>query len=119
MIERLQRIAKVLSRIRGLLLILAGACGAGVVLSLVENPWVADDSWLLFSFMGCLWFLVLYSLSQLFLHVPPPVATGTSWHQRLSLRIRRSGMWILGAAFLLLSLALFVLSYQLLRVSFM
>lgn len=119
MIERLHRIAKVLSRIRGLLLILAGVCGIGVVLSLVENPWLADDSWLLFSFMGCLWFLVLYSLSQLFLHVPPPVATATSWHQRLSLRIRRGGVWVLGAAFLLLSLALLVLSYQLLRVSFM
>ena len=119
MIERLQRIAKVLGRIQGVLLILAGGCGIGVVLSLVENPWVPDDSWLLLSFMGCLWFLVLYSLSQLFLHVPPPVASASNWRQRLSLRIRRGGMWLLGAAFLLLSLALVILTYQLLRVSFM
>ena len=89
------------------------------MLSLLNNPWLTDDRWLLPAFMGCMWFLVLYSLSQLFFYVPPPIDSSHNWRQRLSLRIRRSGLWILGAAFLLLSLSLIILTYQLLRVSFM
>ena len=119
MIERLQKFAKVLSRVRTLLLLLAMGSGALVVLSLIDNPWLPDDRWLMLSFMSGLWFLVLYSLSQLFLHVPPPVESADYWYQRFSLRLRRGGLWLLGVMFLLLSAALIVLSYQLLRVSFM
>ena len=66
MIERLQKFAKVLSRIRHILLLLAGACAVLALLSLIDNPWLADDRWLLHSFMGFLWVLMLYTASEVF-----------------------------------------------------
>ena len=119
MIERLQKFAKVLSRIRYILLLLAGACAVLVLLSLIDNPWLSDDRWLLYSFMGFLWVLMLYTASQVFPRLPPAVASAENWRQRLSYRLRRGMMWLLAVLFLSLTLSLILLSYQLLRVSFM
>ena len=119
MIERLQKFAKVLSRIRYLLLLLAGVCAGLTLLSLIDNPWLADDRWLLQSFMGFLWLITLYVLSQVFPRLPPPVESAENWRQRLSYRLRRGMMWLLAMLFISLSVSLILLSYQLLRVSFM
>ena len=119
MIERLQKFAKFLSRIRYTLLLLAGACAVLILLSLIANPWLSDDRWLLHSFMGLLWVLMLYTASQIFARLPPPVESAENWRQRLSYRLRRGIMWLLAMLFLSLSVSLILLSYQLLRVSFM
>ena len=119
MIERLQKFAKVLSRIRYILLLLAGACAVLVLLSLIDNPWLSDDRWLLHSFMGSLWVLMLYTVSQVFSRLPPPVESAENWRQRLSYRLLRGMMWLMAMLFLSLSASLILLSYQLLRVSFM
>ena len=119
MIERLQKFAKVLSRIRYILLLLAGACAVLVLLSLIDNPWLSDDRWLLYSFMGFLWVLMLYTVSQVFARLPPPVESAENWRQRLSYRLHRGMMWLMAMLFLSLSVSLILLSYQLLRVSFM
>lgn len=119
MIERLQKFAKVLSRIRYILLLLAGACAVLVLLSLIDNPWLSDDRWLLYSFMGFLWVLMLYTASQVFPRLPPAVASAENWRQRLSYRLHRGMMWLMAMLFLSLSVSLILLSYQLLRVSFM
>ena len=119
MIERLQKFAKVLSRIRYILLLLAGACAVLVLLSLIDNPWLCDDRWLLHSFTGFLWLLMLYILSQVFPELPPPVESAGHWRQRLSYRLHRGMMWLMAILFLSLSVSLILLSYQLLRVSFM
>ena len=119
MIERLQKFAKVLSRISYILLLLAGACAGLTLLSLIDNPWLADDRWLLNSFTGFLWLLMLYILSQVFPKLPPPVESAGNWRQRLSYRLHRGMMWLMAMLFLSLSVSLILLSYQLLRVSFM
>ena len=119
MIDRLQKFAKVLSRISYILLLLAGACAGLILLSLIDNPWLADDRWLLHSFTGFLWLLMLYILSQVFPRLPPQVESGENWRQRLSYRLRRGMMWLLAMLFISLSVSLILLSYQLLRVSFM
>ena len=90
MIERLQKFAKVLSRIRYILLLLAGACAVLVLLSLIDNPWLSDDRWLLYSFMGFLWVLMLYTVSQVFARLPPPVESAENWRQQTQRRNRRS-----------------------------
>ena len=119
MIERLQKFAKVLSRISYILLLLAGVCAGFILLSLIDNPWLTDDRWLLHSFTGFLWLLILYILSQVFPRLPPPVESAENWRQRLSYRLRRGMMLLLAMLFISLSVSLILLSYQLLRVSFM
>ena len=119
MIERLQKFAKVLSRIRHILLLLAGTFAVLALLSLIDNPWLADDRWLLHSFMGFLWVLMLYTASEVFPRLPPAVASAENWRQRLSYRLHRGMMWLMAMLFLSLSVSLILLSYQLLRVSFM
>ena len=89
-----------------------------VLLSLIDNPWLSDDRWLLYSFMGFLWVLMLYTVSQVFARLPPPVESAENWRQRLSYDCAGM-MWLMAMLFLSLSVSLILLSYQLLRVSFM
>ncbi|MCG8414037.1 MAG: hypothetical protein MI746_07445 [Pseudomonadales bacterium] len=119
MIERLQRIATVLSPARSILAALAILSIAVVILSVIENPWLQSDQWLIPGVAAALWCLVLYSLSYLFLDIPPQPDSAMNWRRRLSVRLRRFGLWILGAVFIGLSFALLALTYQLLRVFFM
>ena len=100
MIERLQKFAKVLNRISYILLLLAGACAGLTLLSLIDNPWLADDRWLLHSFLGFLWVLMLYTAGEVFPRLPPAVASAENWRQRLSYRLRWGMMWLLAVLFL-------------------
>ena len=117
MIERLQRIATVLSRIRALLLLLAAISLCMMVLSMLENPWLNQDTWLIPASVALMWFLTLYSLSHLFLSVPAPVEPDMGWRARLSRKLRRAVAWLAPLLFLMLTAALLVLTYQLLRVA--
>ena len=117
MIERLHHIARALRPLRGVLLILAGLSLAVVILSLVDNPWIVDDNWLMPGIAAMLWWLNLYSLSFLFLKAPPVVDEGVGWRQRLSRKIRRAAAWVAALLFLLLTVSLLILTYQLLRVA--
>lgn len=97
-------------------MLLAAISLAAALLSLVENPWLDQDSWLIPGITALLWFLMLYSLSYLFLSVPSAPDPEMGWRQRLSSKLRRGLSWIAGVLFLALTLALLLLSYQLLRV---
>lgn len=118
MIERLQKMAVILSRLRGLLITLAILSFATVILSLVDNPWITEDVWLMPGLAAMLWWLNLYSLSFLFLSIPAATGEGLNWRQRLSRKIRRSAVWLAALLFLALTGALALLTYQLLRVAF-
>ena len=117
MIERLHRIATLLSRYRPVLLILAALGFILVLGSLVGNPWLASYEWLMPALALFLWALLLYSLSWLFLTIPGPEQSGMAWRQRIARRFRRALLWVAAALFLALSAAVLFLSYQLLRVS--
>ena len=119
MIERLQRIARPLNRIGWLLLLFAGGSGMVLVASLVPNPWLQGDDWLIPSLLLLIWFLGLYSLAKLFISIPPPATSGSNWRQRVSLKLRRAGMTILGILFVGLTVGIMLLTYQLVRVSLM
>ena len=116
MLERLQRLAVVLRSLRGLLVTLALLSLGLVLSSLLENPWWQAQHWLIPGITGLLWCLVLYSLSFLFLAVPPKPDATMNWRQRVSTRLHRVISWVLAVIFLGLSLALVALSYQLLRI---
>ncbi|MEM7283691.1 MAG: hypothetical protein AAF438_18910 [Pseudomonadota bacterium] len=119
MIERLQRIATFLSRLRLLLVVFAlGSIGV-MILSVVDNPLMLTDEWLIPATTAMLWSLSLYSLSYLFLNVPSAPDSSMGWRERMSTKIRRAGLWLLGLAFVGLSIMILLLSYQLLRVYFM
>ena len=119
MIERLHRIATILSRVRPILILLAVTSAAVMLLSVIENPLISTYQWLIPAMSAMLWALTLFSLSYLFLNVPGQPDPSLNWRERLSRKIRRSALWVLGLVFVALSLALLVLTYQLLRVYFM
>ena len=118
MIERLHRIATVLSQYRPYLLIMAAFSFVLMVGSLVSNPWLDSDEWLMPAVAAFLWMLLLYSLSWLFLSIPDAPQPAMGWRQRISIRLRRGLLWIASALFIALSVSVLILSYQLLRVNF-
>ncbi|NKB34645.1 MAG: hypothetical protein GKR91_16250 [Pseudomonadales bacterium] len=115
MIERLQRIATFLHRFR-LFIIALGVASFGIfAISLFQNPWIDGEVWLIPSLLSLSWSLALYTAIALFQHIPERVDKSEGWRKRTSIAIRRGALWLAGASFLLLSGALIVLSYQLLR----
>lgn len=118
MIERLQRIATILRPLRPILLLLAAASAGLMGLSLIDNPLISSDQWLIPAIAAMLWSLTLFSMSFFFLDVPV-VDSSMAWRVRLSRKMRRAALWVLGLLFVGLSFALLLLTYQLLRVYFM
>lgn len=115
MIERLQRIATFLERLRLLIAIIAGLSIVFVLLSLVENPWLADDELLIPSILGFCWAATLYSISMLFAVVPEKPKAEAGLRDRLSYKLRSAGLWVLALLIVTLTLSVVVLSFQLLR----
>ena len=115
MIERLQAIAIFLAYFRLLIFGLAIGFLTIIMLSLFANPWLNGDDWLIPAVMGLCWSLTLYSFSQLFAVVPARAADDASWRIKLSVVTRRGLLWVLALLMTSLSLALLVLSYELLR----
>jgi len=115
MIERLQRIATILHRFRVLITFL-GITSFGVFsISMFNNPWIDGNVWLIPSLLLLCWSLALFSLLGLFQRIPDKVDEASPWRKRLSNSFRRGAYWLAGAAFVALSSALLILTYQLLR----
>lgn len=116
MIERLQRIATLLTRIRLPIFVLAGFSLLVLVLSVLDNPLLHNDTLLMPAIIGFCWALMLYSTAELFRHVPDSAAADEPLRTRMAVRARRGLLWILGVLTIASSLALLFLSYQLMRV---
>ena len=115
MIERLQRIATILHRFRALITFL-GITSLGVFsLSMFNNPWIDGNVWLIPSLLLLCWSLALFTLLSLFQRIPDKVDKTSPWRKRLSNSFRRGAYGLAGAAFVALSSALLMLTYQLLR----
>jgi len=118
MIERLQRIATFLERLRFLIILLGLVSFLFAVFSLMENPWLDDDELLIPSIVGFCWALTLYAISRLFVYVPVKPDTDAGLRIRLSVSVRRGLLWILGVFVVGLTIAVGVLSFELLRTWF-
>ena len=119
MIERLQRIATFLAHFRLGIVILNLMFLTLVLTSLFELELVSEYELLMPSLAAFLWTLILYSLSVLFVAVPILPGKGAGFRERLSVALRRGGIWILAVLMLVLSFALLILTYELLRTWFM
>lgn len=118
MIERLQRIATFLDRLRLLIFVIGGFSLVVVLLSLLETPWLKGDELLIPSILGFCWAATFYSISKLFVVVPGEPGSAAGFRDRLSARLRRGVLWVLGALMIALTISVMVLSYQLLRAWF-
>lgn len=118
MIERLQRIATFLRPLRLLIFVIGGFSIVVLLLSLFENPWLIGDRLLIPSILGFCWSATLYSISKLFAVVPGKPNAGAGFRDRLSIRLRRGGLWILAVLTVGLTIAVVVLSFELLRTWF-
>ena len=116
MIERLQRIATILARFRLLIFVCAGFSLVVLVLSVVDNPLLNTDALLMPAILGFCWALMLYSTGELFQAIPDKSGPGTAFLKRMAVSVRRGMLWILGILTIVSSVALLVLSYQLMRV---
>ena len=116
MIERLQRIATILARFRLPIFVLGGFSLAVLALSVLDNPWLSGDSLLMPSILGFCWALMLYSTGEIFQTLPAKAGAEDRLARRVSLRVRRLLFWLLGMLTVFSTLALMVLSFQLLRV---
>ena len=115
MIERLQRIATFLERLRLLIFIMGGLSIVFVLLSLLENPWLTGDGLLIPSILGFCWSATLFSISKLFAVIPVKLNRDARFRDRLSVSLRRGALWVLGVLTMFLTLSVLILSYQLLR----
>lgn len=116
MIERLQRIATILVRIRLPIFVLAGFSLLVLVLSVLDNPLLHSDALLMPAILGFCWALMLFSTGELFQHVPDEASAEDSLRDRMATRLRRGVLWLLAVLTLASGAALLLLSYQLMRV---
>ena len=116
MIERLQRIARIIQKLRWILFLLVPASVVVVLGSVVSNPWLADDRWLMPGVVVLCWSLTLLSIGRLFESVPPAASRRMPWLRRIARRMHRALLWLLGLLMIGLTGAVLLLSWQLLRV---
>tara|TARA_B110000858_G_scaffold198432_1_gene264909 strand:+ start:2797 stop:3153 length:357 start_codon:yes stop_codon:yes gene_type:complete len=116
MIERLQRIATILARFRLPIFVLAGFSLLVFVLSVQDNPLLDNDSLLMPAIIGFCWALLLYSTGELFRDIPAKAGPGATFRRRMALRVKRGIRWILAMLTIVSAVALFILSYKLMRV---
>ena len=116
MIERLQRIATILARFRLLVFVLAGFSLVVLILSVLDNPLLDNDTLLMPAILGFCWALMLYSTGELFQAIPEKAGSEATFRRRMAVRVRRGMLWILGILTIASAVALIVLSYQLMRV---
>lgn len=116
MIERLQVIATHLLPFRLLIGLVAMAAFSVMILSLVENPWIADDALLIPAVLCFAWSVTLLSLAGLFINIPDRPANGSTLRVRLSYRFRSGILMILALMTVALCAAMAILTFELLRV---
>ncbi len=119
MIERLQTIATFLSRFRSLILVLGLIFVGLFLLKLFEVGPAADYDLLIPSIVSFCWAITLYSFSILFVNVPPKPDAKAGFWARWRARIKRGIVWELAILMLILSAAVLILSFQLLRAWYM
>ncbi len=101
---------------RWILIPLALASAALAFASVIDNPWLADDRWLMPGVVALCWSLTLLSFGRMFESVPPEATRQIPWHRRLVRKMQRGLLWLLGLAMIGLTGAVLLLSWQLLRV---
>ncbi len=116
MIERLQRIARIIQKFRWILYLLAVASAIVAVASVIPNRLFPDDRWLMPGVIVLCWALTLINIGRMFESVPPEATREMSWHRWLVRKMLRGTLWVLGLAMIALTFAVLVLSWQLLRV---
>lgn len=116
MIERLQVIATHLLPFRLLLGFVAVLSFGVLLLSLLDDPWLADDALLIPAVLCLAWSVTLLSFSGLFAHIPPLPAAGSSWRARFSYRVQIAVLSLLALMMLALCAAVLILTFELLRV---
>lgn len=116
MIERLQLIATHLLPFRVVMGLVAALALGVLLLSLLENSWIEDDALAIPALLCFTWSVTLLSFSGLFAHIPDRPAADNSWQARASYRLRVIVLWFLGLLMVALCGALFVLTFELLRV---
>ncbi len=87
-----------------------------LVLSLLENPLLDGDTLLMPAILGFCWALMLYSTGELFQFIPAKASKQEAFGSRIKVQLRRGLLWILGILTLISTVALLLLSYQILRV---
>ena len=118
MIERLQRIASFLARLR-LLIVLLGLFFLGLfTVSLFGLGGVANDALMMPAIAGFCWAALLYAHGRLFVQVPEKPHAGQGFFTRLSLSLRRAVMACLGLLLLATTAVVLVLTWQMLRLFF-
>lgn len=115
MIERFQAIATFLGKFKLLIVALILCSTLLLILSLIDNPYLQRDDTLIPSFILFFWCLTIYSFSQLFANVPAKPDSSMAWRARMAVRLRRGLLWILAVLMTSLSLAVVILTYELLR----
>jgi hypothetical protein len=115
MIRKLHRIAQPLQRLLPLVLLLGLIGLIGLALSLLENPWLDSDRYLMGSLTLFGWSLTLYCIAASFRVLPPEPDSEQRIMRRLSLRIRWFLFWLLALLASAQALAMLLLTWQLLR----
>ncbi|MDA1370837.1 MAG: hypothetical protein O2971_08775 [Proteobacteria bacterium] len=115
MIERLQTIASFLSRFRVLIYLLGLVFVGLFLLSLFEVSTAAEYDLLIPSIVGFCWALTLYCFSTLFISVPQRPDPKAKFWARWRSKFKRGLFWELAILLLLLTAAVLILSFQLLR----
>ena len=116
MIERLRLIATHLLPFRLALVLIALLAFGVLLLSLLEDHWLAHDEFLIPAVLCFTWSITLLSFSGLFTHIPVRPATGSGWRTRLSYKVQHTTLWLLSLLMVALSGALILLTFELLRV---
>lgn len=87
-----------------------------LVLSVLDNPLLDNDTLLMPAILGFCWALMLYSAGELFQRIPDKASREMTLRRRLAVRVRRGMLWVLGMLMIASAAALLILSYQLMRV---
>lgn len=118
MIERLQRIASLLMRLQPLIILLGLIFLAMFAYSLLQFEGDRNST-MLPAIAGFCWAILLFAFARLFSRVPERPQASHGFWRRLNLRFRRGLMTVMAFFMLVLTLAVLLLSYQLLRTNFM
>lgn len=101
-----------------MLIVLGAAALATALWIAIQSGDSAESSGLIPALLLCGWCVLLLSFVNLFHAVPPSAGPGLDWRARLAISLQRALLWGVGFGFLLLSLALVLVSYKLLSAWF-
>ena len=116
MIERLKIFATHIQRFIPLVVLVGIISLFLAVSSLFNIEGLPGDEALIPALVLFSWACMLYCFARLFINVPARSVKGTRFKSRFAIALRRWLLWLFGIAAVCLSLALLVLSYELVRV---